>query len=263
MSGVRLSKIVLGLALFLAGCQTTSVTFKSGSLVGGTSADALVVRGLLFKPAGAGPFPAVVLLHTCGGLTQHMRQGWPDFLTANGYVVFAVDSYPPRGHRSCDQFPNRFEWEIGQAEDAFGALDYLAAQPFVDGDRIGVMGFSAGAFAINHLVIGAPRGEARQFKAAIALYGSCDFSSLVNYSTDDVPLLQIAAELDTKLAPRCVRLGKRTPMEVLLLEGTYHAFDQPQINRLRYDGGGHPMRYSASATKQARQASKDFLDSHL
>lgn len=263
MIRLRLSVVTVGLFLLMAACQSTGVTFKSGTFSGKTNPQGLSIRGHLFKPDGPGPFPAVVLLHTCGGLTQHMIQGWPGFLSDNGYVVFSVDSYPPRGHRYCHEFSNRIEWQVGQAEDAFGALDYLAELPFVDGNKIGVMGFSAGAFAINTNVVKAPRDGARHFKAAISLYGGCNNSPLYSYDSDDVPLLQIVAELDVQLAPGCVRIGEITPMEVLILEDTYHAFDQPQISSLRHDSTGNPMLYSSSATKRARQASKAFLDRHL
>ena len=43
------------------------VSFSSldGSLTGGPPTE---LRGLLVKPEGSGPFPAVVALHGCGGL---------------------------------------------------------------------------------------------------------------------------------------------------------------------------------------------------
>ena len=49
----------------------------------------IVVTGVLTKPPGDGPFPSVVLLHTCGGLTGHVAKDWPEFLTAQGHVALA------------------------------------------------------------------------------------------------------------------------------------------------------------------------------
>src|SRR3954471_8522384 len=55
----------------------------------------------VFKPAGAGPFPAVVVGHTCGGVNRpHVRERMREFLAA-GYAVLAVDSFGPRGVQSC------------------------------------------------------------------------------------------------------------------------------------------------------------------
>ena len=51
-----------------------------------------------FKRAGPGPFPAVVLMHTCGGVknAQNTKQHAQELLKA-GYVVLVVDSFGPRG----------------------------------------------------------------------------------------------------------------------------------------------------------------------
>lgn len=50
----------------------------------------------IFKPAGAGPFPAVVLHHSCGGIRTEIRD-WARLALDRGYVVFVLDSLGPRG----------------------------------------------------------------------------------------------------------------------------------------------------------------------
>lgn len=50
----------------------------------------------LYRPKGTGPSPAVVLLHTCGGLGQHVFD-WASRLTSAGYVSVVIDSFTPRG----------------------------------------------------------------------------------------------------------------------------------------------------------------------
>ena len=45
---------------------------------------------------GEGPFPAVVVLHGCIGITGHFT-GIADRLSSWGYVALAVDSLGPRG----------------------------------------------------------------------------------------------------------------------------------------------------------------------
>jgi dienelactone hydrolase len=68
------------------------------------------ISGQLYKPDGAGPYPAVVLLHTCGGLSQHMTHDWPQFLVGLGYVVLSVDTLSPRGYfKGCRPLQNRHE----------------------------------------------------------------------------------------------------------------------------------------------------------
>ena len=54
------------------------------------------IQGYLTRPKGAGPFPAVVLLHTCLGLPAN-RRSIADALAAWGYVALFVDDFTTRG----------------------------------------------------------------------------------------------------------------------------------------------------------------------
>ena len=55
------------------------------------------IEGYPTKPEGSGPFPAVVLLHGCGGWTEAVRQERAAWFTNLGYVALAVDSFATRG----------------------------------------------------------------------------------------------------------------------------------------------------------------------
>jgi hypothetical protein len=60
----------------------------------------------LSRPKGDGPYPAVVLLHTCAGISKH-EGFWVTRLVAQGYVVLTVDSLTPRGMSYiCDGRPS-------------------------------------------------------------------------------------------------------------------------------------------------------------
>src|SRR5437016_11024029 len=60
------------------------------------------LRAYLYKPEGAGPFPAVVAAHGCSGLAgrsgpvQPRYQDWAALLTKAGYAVLFPDSYGSR-----------------------------------------------------------------------------------------------------------------------------------------------------------------------
>lgn len=243
-------------ALLLAACAT-GVTFPSAKLFP-EAAEPPTVRGLLFKPDGNGPFPAVVLLHTCGGVKPHVSSHWPDFLTGLGYAVLTVDSYGPRGAGRCTELPGHPRY---QALDAYGALDHLAALPFADGDRVAVIGFSAGAIAINSELIGNQMGNGRprDFRAAIALYGRCGW---MEFAVDKVPLMEIVAEHDVNHAPSCIRAGESGKVEVHVLKDAYHAFDS-LTSRGQTDSGGSIMIYNAGAVSEAEDHVKAFLARHL
>jgi dienelactone hydrolase len=107
-----------------------------------------LVGGEMFRPTGNGPFPAILALHGCAG--------WPklDFERLRmeqyvrlGYVVLAVDSFTSRGIlQAC--IPGSVHAD--RVGDAFGALDWLADQPFVEATRVAVLGFSqGGSVALN------------------------------------------------------------------------------------------------------------------
>ncbi len=129
--------------LFIASCSSNYLTENLGT----TGNNPRTISGYLSTPKGAGPFPAVVLLHTCGGLRTHVTEDWPNYLTGLGYVVFSVDSYS-----SCREMRGT-PYMYQQTKDAFGALELLAKKPSVDGARVGVMGFSAGGHAVNEYLV--------------------------------------------------------------------------------------------------------------
>src|ERR1700739_852786 len=53
----------------------------------------LALHAMLYRPEGPGPFPAVVALHDCGGLTQRPLAGrqifsaWAPVLVVDGFLV--------------------------------------------------------------------------------------------------------------------------------------------------------------------------------
>ena len=88
--------------------------------------------GTLCKPAGAGPWPAVIYNH--GGL-GHIIGGAPEetcqALAMAGFIGFSPIRRPTR-------------LLFGHLDDVLAALNYIKSQSFVDGSRIAMMGFSRG-----------------------------------------------------------------------------------------------------------------------
>ena len=249
--------------MWVAGCQTSGgVKFPTAETAAGSNAP-LFVFGALSRPDASGPRPAVVLLHTCGGVRSHVAHDWPRFLTGLGYVTLTVDSYGPRGVSSCTQIQG-YEKFLIQAIDAYAALNYLAGQDFVDRNRIAVMGFSAGAIAINSSVLNGlakPRDALGNFRAAIGLYGRCTDIGVV--APDAPPVLEIVAEQDKHHTPSCIEAANRLDrVETYVVKGSYHAFDQADLCA-SMDAAGSLMQYSARAVDEAREQTKRFLARHL
>jgi len=108
--------------------------------------DDLTVSGVLVRPKGKGPFPAVVLNHgyiepdiyvTGQGLAREQ-----DALARAGFVVLHTDY---RGHAASDPVqPVDRETRLGYTRDAVNAVEALKKLPYVDDERLAMLGRSMG-----------------------------------------------------------------------------------------------------------------------
>jgi dienelactone hydrolase len=151
------------------------------------------ITGELYRPPGDGPFPAVVSLHGCAGRSSpEAEEASGARYVERGYVLLIVDSFGLRG------IIGRCLGEEGAAidrtMDAYGALLYLAGSPFIDSERIAVIGFSQGAGAALAAVAlgGVETLFEHHFRAAIPYYPWCGFST----GAVSVPTLILIGELD-------------------------------------------------------------------
>jgi dienelactone hydrolase len=211
------------------------------------------IPGLLRKPEGIGPFPAVVVLHGCGGLYQRSGrtiardEAWSALLVSLGYVVLQVDSFTPRGVReicSLKERPLRAERE--RPRDAYGALQYLQAQPFVRSDQVAILGWSHGGIALLWTigVDSAARPKlAHDFAAAVAFYPGCSTAlrSRPGWRAAMPVLMLLAGKDDWTPAANCVALADKANaaggmIETVVYPGAYHDFDAPNAKvRVRSD----------------------------
>ena len=164
---------------------------------------AIPLSGYLFKPSDEGPHSAVVLLHTCAGMSEHEGH-WVKTLLDWGHVVLAVDSLSPRDlHYICDGRKGSIgPWN--RALDAFGAKAYLSTLPFVDPDRIAVMGMSHGGMAVLETIKKSTTENIpeKPFSAAIVYYPLCGEAAPLN-----APGLILIGELDAWTpSNQCIQL---------------------------------------------------------
>ena len=174
-----------------------------------------VLDGYLSRPTGEGQHPAVIFLHGCGGLLMGWLMGrkiepgesdWAGELTRRGYAVLMVDSFAPRGRREmcAPRTSDPALYFRNRPRDAYGALLFLQAQPFVRPDRIGIMGWSQGGGALL-FAIGTqsfsrpaelPRGD---FRAAVAFYpSSCDEQRQRPSWSTTIPLMVLIGSEDVR-----------------------------------------------------------------
>jgi dienelactone hydrolase len=249
----------------------------------------------LSRPEGDAPRPALVMMHGCSGLLDGngrilpMYRLWARSLVVQGYVALVVDSATPRGFgQTCSAGPPRATMLRDRPKDAYAALQYLQAQPFVQKDRVGLMGWSQGGgvvlLSINDRSIGRPAGLAQDFSAAVSFYpGSCSerlqskpFTEVEPASwTTRVPLLTLMGEADTWTPfPPCESFlvaakARGNPVELKSYPMAVHAFDAPNLPRRelpQYRTGDGPIPVIATdreARFDAFVRVLEFLKSHL
>ena len=202
--------------------------------------------GYLYQPAKpADGKPAIVLAHGCSGMIDNkgeIRAGvahWAARFVEKGFVVLAVDSFNPRGHKEvCTQSNRPILESRERPRDAYGALKYLVEQPFVNKDRVFLMGFSNGATGTLYAVEadGKPHKLAVEakitFRAALAFYPGCNNPNK-NRLRPAIPLaIFIGADDDWTPGQPCRELmdlnkGRGLPVAYFDYPGAYHGFDVP------------------------------------
>ena len=228
------------------------------------------LQGYLRQPAGAGPSPAVVLLHSCNGNWRRLDERWGKLIASWGYVTLTVDSFGPRGlSNTCSSGA-----VVDLAFDAYRALGYLVQQRFVDPARVAVLGFSQGAWqALTSVERGSvERASPNKFRAAIGFYPHC-----LGFKGDmTVPTLILIGELDDwTLATECRNMvdgrddwgisrqkDQGVPIKLIVYPGAYHAFDtQGLTTPIQFFG--HHLEFNPSATDQAISAVREFLKAQI
>ncbi len=238
------------------------VSFQSAA-----SASPFALIGYLYRPEGPGPFPAMVLLHTCAGLSENQHQ-WGAWFRTRLYAALVVDSFSPRHQRNvCGVGKDPSLSEVGG--DASGALAYLRSLPFVDGQRIGVIGWSYGAMAI---MLAARTLAADGARAGVSLYPAClgrnnfDLRPMMDPA---IPLLLLIGSLDDDGTPApCVEWAEKhqqegRPVVWHVYPGAYHLFDDPAVGLGGIKVRGHTFRYDPAAAADARVRVQEFLREHM
>lgn len=258
----------------------------------------MVDRPVSFKvdldiPTGDGPFPAVILMHGCGGLSpSRAPHNWRRALRDMGFVTMIIESFTPRGWPTniCLKEPEiGWQGQNDRTAEAFGAARLLRTLPFVKKDAIALMGFSHGAGTV--LWAGerddgywTSRGYGHQierFDALIAVYPWCGTPThrfRAQPSPIQTPLLILAGEWDSVTPKEFCEAYEtlRAPMSngnvaLRIYPSAYHSFDSGQpITTASLCGGVEgkcgvrtTLGHSEPAFRQAQRDVAAFLKQRL
>ena len=245
----------LGLVMLLAAV--------AGCVAGRPAADTalqplLRPHDALYRPDGPGPFPAVVVLHGCLGVRSKDTR-WAERLREQGYVALVVDSMTGRGLTTVEQRRGVCSgwtlWGTTRAADVRASLAYLRTLPYVDGARLGVIGFSHGAWAALDLLSSASEADVRGLRAVVGFYPYCGVVSSAHWLDFrvDVPTLLLLGAEDRTVSPgQCERIAAR---EV--------ARGRPVMLTVYPDVGHNFDWRSSPATEDAQRRVRAFLEDNL
>jgi dienelactone hydrolase len=247
------------------------VALFAAAVAGSTGADAAeqveiadgstTLRSVLFRPEGAGPFPAVVALHGCGGLLNSSGKvvsrfaDWGDQLAARGLAVLFPDSFASRGlANQCRVRERRVRSARERVADANAARRWLQGQEWSVKERVSVMGWSNGGIATLWATRprAAPRDGLPDFRSAVAFYPGCRRLGDAAWSARIPTLIMIGRADDWTPAAACEQMvagarGRSARATLITYPGAYHEFDRPNYPVRLLSG----LAYSADGSGRA------------
>ena len=112
---------------------------------------------LVYTYGGPG---AQVVVNSWGGSTYL----WHELLAQKGFIVFALDNRGSTGRGHLFEEPIHFRFGAQELSDQRDGVAWLKSQPYVDGQRIGIWGWSYG----GHMTLHAMFEASGDFKAGFA-----------------------------------------------------------------------------------------------
>lgn len=135
--------------------------------------DGMQLNAMMIKPPdfdAAKKYPVIV--YTYGGpsaqVVMNMWQGstflWHELMARKGYIIFALDNRGSAGRGHLFEEPIHFRFGAQEMSDQRDGAAYLKSLPYVDGNRIGIWGWSYG----GHMTLHAMFEDPQDFKVGFA-----------------------------------------------------------------------------------------------
>jgi dipeptidyl aminopeptidase/acylaminoacyl peptidase len=140
------------------------------------SFDGKNVPAFVYRPAGDGPFPAVIDVH--GGPTSQSRRiffGFRQYLVSKGYVVIVPNVRGSTGYGKTYTKLDNLDLGGGPLKDIVACKKWLVANAKVAADKVVVEGGSYGGY----MALAAATFTPDEFAANVDYFGVSDLKSLV------------------------------------------------------------------------------------
>ena len=169
--------------------QVKDFTLATREVISWPSKDGATIEGILIKPADFDPakkYPLLCIIH--GGPTGIDRptlldaRYYPaDIWAAKGALVLKVNYRGSAGYGEKFRQLNVRNLGVGDAWDVISGIDNLIAKGWVDGNRVGCMGWSQGGYISAFLTTSSDRFKAISVGAGISNWAT------YYYNTDITP----------------------------------------------------------------------------
>ncbi|HEY7205050.1 MAG TPA: dienelactone hydrolase family protein [Methylomirabilota bacterium] len=215
------------------------------------------------RPDGPGPFPAIMMVPGCSGMSKTENAGHyrelGERLGAMGYLVAPVDYV---GARQLTQACGSFVTPDDIAKDIIAVADRLRALASVDRARIDVIGESLGGGGVL-AALGRPGSDARPpFRRAVVFYPVCRGVAPPRGGSE---ILMLFGALDAMTpAESCQEIVRRFPnasgVHVRVFPDARHGFNHAHLPQT--PPAGKPSwtpAYNPAATQAAWEEMVGFL----
>jgi dienelactone hydrolase len=265
--GRATSRVVILVGLLLAFRPLPA--HAEGHAVAVTSPAPASLTAELYIPRGTGPFPAVILMHGCGGISPNVKE-WAVWLRHEGYAAFMLDSFGGRGLKRLCAGSAQLTGSM-RAPDVFAAASYLKTLPQIDANRLAAIGYSHGGWTLLTSATMERQHPDTRIRAFILFYPSCGgFTKLPG----SAPILMLLGGKDdwTPAAP-CEALAKSATaagrsVTAIVYPNARHHFDGAEVRRLTIvadarGGRGATVDYDPRAHEDAEKQVRAFLAASL
>ena len=249
--------LVLGLTWAQAGIKTKEVTYE---------ADGVSLKGFIaYDDAVEGRRPGILVVHEWWGQNEYARTR-ARMLAGLGYVAMALDMYGDGRQAEHPEDAGKFASAVMSNMPLMrarfnAALETLKADPHVDVERLGAIGYCfGGGVVLNMARTGVP------LKGIVSFHGSLGTSEPAAKGRVKAKLLVCNGADDSFVSPEAIAAFRKEMDEAgadyrfINYEGAVHAFTNPAAteNGKKF---GLKLAYNEKADKESWEEMKEFFSS--